>query len=225
MNPLSRKALQSSVGGIVFLGIMVFIPAGTIKYWQGWAYLVTFVVATTCITVFLAIQSPALLERRMHAGPMAERVPEQKRIMAYASFGFLAGIVIPALDHRYGWSHVPLVGSVLGDIGILLGFFLVYLVMRENQFAASTIQVEKIQKVVSTGLYAIIRHPMYAGALPILLCTPLALGSWWGILTVPVFFPALVLRLLNEEEILLKDLDGYQAYVKKVKYRLIPGIW
>ncbi len=225
MNPLHIKALKSSVFGAFILGAMVFLPAGTWNYWQGWAYIATFVVATTLITVSLAKSSPALLERRMKAGPTAEKDPAQKLIMTYASLGFIAGIVVPALDRRFGWSAAPSYASIIGDICILIGFYIVYRVMSQNQFAASTIQVETKQTVTTTGMYAVVRHPMYAGALPILLCTPLALGSWWGMLVFPLAFPALALRLLNEEKFLQKNLEGYAEYMKKVKYRLIPFIW
>ena len=225
MNPLHKKALKSSIFGTIILCVMIFLPAGTFTYWQGWTYIVTFVVATTLITVALAKQSPALLERRMKAGPTAEKDPAQKLIMTYASLGFIAGIFVPAIDRRFGWSAVPSYASIIGDACILVGFYIVYRVLKQNQFAASTIQVENAQTVTTTGMYAVVRHPMYAGALPILLCTPLALGSWWGLLVFPLAFPALALRLLNEEKFLQKNLNGYTEYMKKVKYRLIPRVW
>jgi protein-S-isoprenylcysteine O-methyltransferase Ste14 len=143
----------------------------------------------------------------------------------FASISFLALLIIPAFDHRYGWSNIPLYIVIAGDFLVALGFFLIFLVLRENTFAAATIEVSADQKVITTGPYSIIRHPMYSGALVMLLGTPLALGSWWGLLTLIPFTLILIWRLLDEEKFLSKNLPGYNEYCQKVRYRLIPLLW
>jgi protein-S-isoprenylcysteine O-methyltransferase Ste14 len=222
---LFTRTLRSSLLGIVALGALIFVPAGTFRYWQGWAYAAVFIGASAAFTVYLAVHDPALLERRMQAGPAHEREPAQKAIVASATFGFLSLIVLPALDHRFGWSRVPWYVSVAGDLLVAVGFYVFYLVARVNSFAAANIRVEQGQTVVSTGPYAVVRHPMYAGAFLLLVGTPLALGSWRGLLVVPAFVLILVLRILNEERVLLRDLPGYSEYRQAVRYRLVPSIW
>ena len=145
--------------------------------------------------------------------------------MFLAMAGFIGLLVVSALDHRFRWSRVPAYVCLLGDALIAIGFLLVFFVLKVNTFAASTIQVAEGQKVVSTGLYAYVRHPMYAGSFPILIGTPLALGSWWGIFALIVFFPALIWRLVDEESFLRKNLPGYTEYTEKVLYRLLPYVW
>ena len=145
--------------------------------------------------------------------------------MSVAMLGFFSLLVLPAFDHRSGWSPVPPYVPVAGDLLVALGFLVVHFVLRENSYAASTIQVTEGQKVISTGPYSIVRHPMYAGALPLLIGTPLALGSWWGLLALVLFMPALIWRLVDEEQFLHKNLPGYTEYSQKVRYRLIPFVW
>jgi protein-S-isoprenylcysteine O-methyltransferase Ste14 len=219
------QALRSSVFGTLVLAALIFLPAGTLFYWQGWAYAFVFVAMSTVFTVYLAICDPELLQRRMQAGPAQEQEPAQKIIMRFALFGFVLLIVVPTLDHRFGWSQAPWWIAIAGDFLVALGFFFFYQVVRVNSFAASTIRVEQGQQVVSTGPYAWVRHPMYSGAFVLLLGTPLALGSWWGLLIVPLFLPILALRSLNEEEVLARELPGYTAYQSQVRYRLIPFVW
>jgi protein-S-isoprenylcysteine O-methyltransferase Ste14 len=161
----------------------------------------------------------------MQAGPAYEQEPAQKIIMLFALTGFLLLVVVPALDHRFGWSHTSWQASIFGDILVALGFFCFFRVIRVNSFAASTIRVEEGQRVASTGPYAWVRHPMYAGALALIGGTPLALGSWWGLLVVPVLVLALAFRILNEEQVLARELQGYTAYQQQVRYRLIPFVW
>lgn len=184
-----------------------------------------FVGATTAITVYLAIKDPKLLERRMSAGPTAEKEPVQKVLMFFAMAGFIALLVFPAFDHRFGWSPVPATLSLAADALILFSFFLVFIVLKVNTYAASTIQIAEGQKVISSGPYALVRHPMYAGALPLLIAIPLALGSWWGLWALVLFLPALIWRLLDEEKFLQKNLPGYADYCRKVRYRLLPFVW
>ncbi len=207
------------------MAALLFIPAGTLAYWQAWAFMAVFVGASAAITAYLAIKDPALLERRMRAGPMAEKEPTQKIIMLLAMTGFVALFVFPAVDYRFGWSSVPPHVSLAGDALIAFGFLLVFLVLRVNTYGASTIQIADGQTVISTGPYAIVRHPMYAGALPLLIGTPIALGSWWGLLIVILIVPALIWRLLDEERFLAENLPGYREYMSKVRFRLVPGIF
>jgi protein-S-isoprenylcysteine O-methyltransferase Ste14 len=225
MTSLNMRALRSSLLGAVAMAALLFLPAGTIDYWQGWVFMAVFVGASSAITVYLAINDPKLLERRMNAGPAAEKEPTQKVVMVFAMIGFIALLVLPALDHRFGWSRVPSYIALAGDALIALGFLLVFFVLKANPYGASTIQIAEGQEVISTGPYALVRHPMYAGALPLIIGVPLALGSWWGLLVLLLFMPALIWRLLDEENFLTRNLPGYLEYKKNVKYRLIPHVW
>src|SRR5882672_9132709 len=227
MNKLYFRALRSSIYGFLAMAALLFVPAGTLDYWQAYVFMAVFVGGSAAITVYLAIKDPKLLERRMNVGPTAEKEPTQKIIMVFALLGFIALLVVPALDRRFRfmWSSVPPWVSVTGDLLVALGFLLVYFVIRENSYAASTIQVAEGQTVISTGPYAVVRHPMYAGVLPLLIGTPLALGSWWGLGALIFFMPALIWRLLDEERFLHKNLPGYTEYTRKVRYRLVPFVW
>jgi len=225
MNDLTRRALRSSLFGSVALAALLFIPAWTLDYWQAWLFMAVFVCTSGAITVYLAIRDPKLLERRVNVGPRAENEPAQKIIMLLATLGFIVTIVFPVLDHRFGWSAVPASVSVLGDALIALAFLFIFFVFRQNSYGASTIQIAEGQTVISTGPYALVRHPMYAGALVMLIGTPLALGSWWGLFAVLLVLPVLIWRLLDEERFLRQNLPGYAEYQTKVKYRLLPFIW
>jgi protein-S-isoprenylcysteine O-methyltransferase Ste14 len=210
---------------IVVLGIVLFIPAGSIDYWQAWVYLILFSLCTGAITLYLMQRDPALLARRVRSGPLAETERSQRLIMAVATLAFIAIYLVSAFDHRFMWSEVPLSSTLAGDVLVVVGFFVVFLVFRENTFASATIEVNKGQAVISTGPYALVRHPMYAGALLLLLGTPPALGSWWGFVAIIPLLLALILRLLDEERLLAKELPGYAEYRAKVRWRLIPGIF
>jgi protein-S-isoprenylcysteine O-methyltransferase Ste14 len=225
MNKLYFRALRLSIYGFLAMAALLFVPAGTLDYWQAYVFMVVFVGGSAAITVYLAIKDPKLLERRMNVGPTAEKEPTQKIIMVFALLGFIALLVVPALDRRFMWSSVPPRVSVIGDLLVALGFLSVYFVIRENSYAASTIQVVEGQTVISTGPYAVVRHPMYAGVLPLLIGTPLALGSLWGLGALILFMPALIWRLLDEERFLHKNLPGYTEYTRKVRYRLVPFVW
>ena len=225
MNTLYFRALRLSICGFLAMAALLFMPAGTLYYWQAYVFLGVFVGGSTAITVYLAIKDPKLLERRMNAGPTAEKEPTQKIIMVFALLGFIALLVVPALDRRFMWSSVSLWVSVLGDILVALGFLLVYFVIRENSYAASTIQIAEGQTVISTGPYAIVRHPMYANGLLYLVGTPVALGSYWGLVPFAAMLPFLIWRLLDEERFLAANLPGYTEYQQKVRHRLVPQIW
>jgi protein-S-isoprenylcysteine O-methyltransferase Ste14 len=156
---------------------------------------------------------------------MFEKEGTQRIIMVFTSLGFIALLVVPALDHRFGWSAVPLWGVVLGDILVAIGFYFIFLVYRENSFAAATIEVATEQKIITTGSYAVVRHPMYASGSLYMLGTPLALGSFWGFLALAVMTPFLLWRLLDEERILTRKLPGYTEYRQRVRHRLVPMVW
>jgi protein-S-isoprenylcysteine O-methyltransferase Ste14 len=229
-NPLTMATLQArawlSLAVLAsVMGLMIFVAADSLRYWHAWVYLVLFFGLSAIITLDLMHRDPALLERRMKGGPTAERRPLQRFIMLGASLGFIALLVVPALDFRFGWSVVPLGGVVVGDVLFVLGFGFIGRVYRENTFTSATIEVAQGQQVISTGPYAVVRHPMYASALLYLLGTPLALGSYWGLVALLGMLPFLIWRLLDEERLLAVELPGYTDYQRKVRFRLVPGVW
>ena len=204
---------------------LLFVPAGTFDYWQAWLFMAVFVGSSSAVTVYLAMRDPILLERRMRVGPTAEKEPKQKILMLFAMVGFIALLVLPAIDHRFGWSPVPSYLSLAADALVGLSFLLIFFVLKANTYGASTIQVTDGQQVISTGPYALVRHPMYAAALPLLVGMPLALDSWWGLFVLIAFVPTLIGRLLDEERFLREHLPGYTSYCKNVRYRLVPLVW
>lgn len=219
------KALASLVALILVMGALVFGAAGTFDYWQAWLFLACYFAASVVVSLWLVRNDPALLQRRMRGGPFAEGERSQKIIMTITSIGFLALLMVPGLDRRFGWSDMPGAIAILGDVLLFAGWFGILTVFRENSYAAATIRVDSGQSVVSTGPYAVVRHPMYATALLMLLGIPIALGSWWGALTLVALLPALAWRLTDEERLLSRDLDGYADYRRRVRWRLLPFIW
>jgi len=209
----------------IVMGLLVFVPAGTTDYWQAWLYLAIFFGAGALLTLYLMRKDPALLERRMSGGPTAEKRGAQRVIMTATSLCFIALLVVPAFDRRIGWSSIPIYGVLAGDALVVIGFYFIFLVYKENTFTAATIQVVAEQTVVSTGPYAIVRHPMYASGLLYLLGTPIALGSYWGVIPFVCLVPFLIWRLFDEEQLLRETLPGYREYQQKVRHRLLPGIW
>ncbi len=225
MNSLIRKAIVQSVLGLAFFVMLIYFSAGTWQYWQGWLFLGVFALSTTGFTTYLALYDRPLLERRMNAGPWKEKEASQKIIVSLIIISFFAFIVLPVLDYRHGLSSVPAWASILGDAIIAVSFLFIFWVLRVNSFAASNISVAPDQKVISSGPYAYVRHPMYAGAIWLFVGMPLALGSWWTIALIVPFFPVLLWRLLDEERILRRDLPGYIEYTHKVHSRLVPFVW
>jgi protein-S-isoprenylcysteine O-methyltransferase Ste14 len=225
MKGLYTKALLSLVALAISMGLLLFVPAGTAQYWQAWVYLGIFTGASLLTTVYLMKKDPALLKRRMSGGPTAEREATQKVIMSFASVGFIGLLVVPALDHRFRWSIVPLPVVIAGDALVAVGFYFIFLVYRENTFTSATIEVAKDQKVISTGPYALVRHPMYASAFLYLVGTPLALGSYWGLLALLFMMSVLIWRLFDEEKFLAENLPGYTEYQKQVQHRMVPYVW
>lgn len=225
MNPLHSKAYRGLAILFLVMAALLFGVAGTLDYWQAWLYLAAYFAASIAITVDLIQRDPALLERRMSGGPFAEKEPAQRVIMFLASLGFIALAIVPALDRRFGWSHVPVPAVLAGDAIMLLGWFGIFLVFRENSFASATIVSSADQRVISTGPYAVVRHPMYAAALVMLLGISPALGSWWGLPIFAAIVPALIWRLTDEERFLVQNLPGYPEYREAVRYRLLPLVW
>ena len=203
----------------------LFIPVWTLRYWQAWVLLTVFFVSGGLTTLYLWRHDRKLLERRASGGPTAEKEKSQQLIQLIAGLGFVGLLIVPALDHRFMWSHVPTIVNILGDALILFGEFAIFIVFKQNTFASATIELAPEQHVISTGLYGIVRHPMYAGAFFLLVGIPLALGSWWGLLVIVAMMPALIWRLIDEEKFLVKNLPGYAEYRTRVRYRLIPFVW
>ena len=210
---------------VVVIGVALFVPAGTVGFIEGWIFLAVFSGSSLAITLYLMKRDPALLERRTQAGPVAEKELSQKIIQGLASIAFLSTLVVPALDHRFRWSHVPMAAVIGGDVLVALGFLTVFLVFRANTFTSAVIEVAAEQRVIETGPYAIVRHPMYSGALVMFIGVPLALGSFVGLLTFVPFAATIVWRLLDEERFLSSHLTGYAAYRDKTRYRLVPRVW
>jgi|SRR5579859_48261 len=224
-----NKLLVSSFGGLVFLlvvlGLCLFVPAGSLAYWQGWLFLAVFGVCVVLITAYLFRYDQGLLTRRVAAGPVAEPSTTQKIIQSIAGIAFLLMFIVPGLDYRFHWSTVPVALVVFAEAMVALGLFSVFLVFRANSYTSATVEVAAEQKVVTTGPYALVRHPMYSGALLMCVFVPIALGSWVGLPFVLPLIVVIVVRLLDEEKLLRKDLAGYDAYTQKVRYHLIPYVW
>lgn len=225
MKELDKQALGGLTSLFVILAAALFIPAWTLSYWQAWVFLGVFMTSALAVTIYLRQNDPQLLERRVKAGPAAEQEPIQKIIQVLASISFIALIVVPAIDHRLAWSAVPPRVVAAGDILIALGFFIVFLVFKANTYTSGIIEVAPDQTIITTGPYALVRHPMYIGAIIMLVGIPLALGSWWGLLAVVPITAVVIWRLLDEERFLAKNLPGYSDYRNKVRYRLVPLIW
>lgn len=219
------RMLLFGVVEIVVFGLVLFGLAGTFDYWQAWAFLAVFALSTWLPSMYLLRTNPQALQRRKRAGPVAETRTVQKLLIAgwYASLA--AMVLVSTLDHRFGWSSVPAAVSVVGDVLVAIGLGVTSLVVIQNSFAASTVQVESDQKLVDTGLYGLVRHPMYTGNVITIVGFPLALGSYWGLLAVIPGVTALVLRIQDEEKLLREELDGYREYAQKARYRLVPLLW
>ncbi len=207
---------------IPVLMALFFIPAGTWNYWQAWVYLAVLFIPMIYALWYLYTYMPDLLERRIR---MKEQEPAQKRLIGISAIIFMLFYALPGLDQRFGWSIVPAWLVLLANGFVLTGYISIFLVFRENRYASRVVEVAEGQEVISSGPYSVVRHPMYSGALLMYLFSPLALGSYWAVLPAISIFFIIIPRLLNEEEVLTRDLPGYAEYMGKVKYRLLPGIW
>lgn len=215
------KAYLVPVIIMIVMGLVLFLPAGSILFWQGWILWSIFSVLTLFITAYFLKKDRSLLSRRMK---VKEKEPQPGIIRVLSLLSMLA-YVIPGLDFRFHWSAVPLWLVIAADVMVFLGYILIFIVFRENSYASTVIQVEEEQQVISTGPYAIVRHPMYTGLLTMLLLTPLALGSYWALIFSSLSVPTILFRIRKEEEMLVQDLPGYADYLHKTRYRLIPFIW
>ena len=219
------QTVVSGIVGLAFFAVALFWPAGTFDYWQAWVFIAVFCAATLVPSFYLAVTDPVTLQRRLHAGPTAETRIAQKVAAVALVVAVLAVLIVSALDHRFGWSTVPVWLVLAGDVLVGVSLVLSQVVIFQNRFAAATIRVEAEQQVISTGMYGRVRHPMYSWALVMMLATPLALGSFWGLLAVTAAVPVLSLRIVDEEKMLVAELRGYDEYREKVRYRLVPYVW
>jgi protein-S-isoprenylcysteine O-methyltransferase Ste14 len=223
MKTVAKGFLYAALGLVAF-GSMLFLPAGTFHYWQGWLFLAVFALSTWIPSVYLMRTNPAALDRRMR-GPLAETRTLQKIVITFLFISFPAMFVVSAFDHRFGWSQVPASISLLGDVLVAIGLGVAMLVVIQNSYAAVNVTVEDGQRLVSTGLYGLVRHPMYTGNVILMLGVPLALGSYWGLVFVIPGLLVLALRILDEEDLLEHELSGYVEYEQQVRYRLVPYVW
>jgi protein-S-isoprenylcysteine O-methyltransferase Ste14 len=225
MTGLNKRAFVGLLALFATMAAALFVPAWTLRYWQAWVFLSVFFVAALAITIYLIKRDPRLLERRIYAGPTAEKEKSQKIIQSITSLGFGAMLVVPALDHRFGWTAMPFWATLAGNVLVAIGFLIIFVVYKANVFASATIEVYPEQKVISTGLYGLVRHPMYLGGLFLFLGMCLALGSWWTFLVFLLMVPALVWRIFDEEKLLTRELPGYLEYRNQVRRRLVPLVW
>ncbi len=215
-------AIRRFSAAALILGVIFFLSAGTIRYWQAWAYMAVLLIPAALVTRYLILHDPELLQRRL---TMQEERKKQRTIQKLGSLVWLSIFLIPGLDQRFGWSSVPWLLVVFSEVIIVSGYVLFFLVMKENSYASRIIEVRQGQTVITTGPYTLVRHPMYLAVLLMLVFSPLALGSFWAM--IPALFTplVLVLRIRDEEAMLLKDLSGYREYTRQTPYRLIPGVW
>ncbi|MGB6370472.1 MAG: isoprenylcysteine carboxylmethyltransferase family protein [Atribacterota bacterium] len=216
------KVLIRFVLAIIILGLNFFLPAGSIKFWEAWVYMGILFIPMIFVLIYLLKNDPELLERRMK---MKEKEEPQKVFIKLSFLVFFIAFIIPGFDYRFEWSEVPFIVIIIADLFIFIGYLLFFLVLKENTYASRIIEVEKGQKVIPTGPYAIIRHPMYVAVLMMYVLSPLALGSYWAVLAILPLPVLVIFRIKSEEKILIDKLPGYREYTQKVKYRLIPYIW
>ncbi len=219
---MTRKVISLILASFLVLAAFFFLTAGTLAYWEAWVYLFILFTPMTGLSIYLLRHDPALLERRLH---YKEKREQQKGIIALSYPIFLLAFLLPGLDKRFGWTNTPIVAIIIAQILVLAGYAVVIWVFRENSYASRIIEVQSGQKVIDTGPYAIVRHPMYFGVGMLYILSPLALGSWLAVIPALPLLIILFLRIRDEEVALARDLPGYTDYMQKVHYRLIPGIW
>lgn len=219
---LAFRALVKFIFGLILVGALLFLPAGSIEYLNGWLFIGLLFVPMLILGVVLLIKAPELLEKRIS---VKEKQNTQKGVVAVSGLLFVAGFVVAGLDFRFVWSEVPIWVVIASSVILLISYALYAEVMRENAYLSRTVEVQENQKVIDTGLYGIVRHPMYAVTIWLFLSIPLVLGSWWSLLCFAPYVVVIVVRILNEEKVLEAGLEGYTEYKKRVKYRLLPFIW
>ena len=219
---LKTRLILRSVIAVIFVAAILFTPAGSLRYWQGWVFMAILFVPVPITSVYFLKRDPQLVERRLRT---EEKITTQKTIIRSAQWVVFLSLVIPGLDFRFAWSRVPLWLTILSQLFVFAGYLVTLWVMKENSFASRTVQIEEGQRVISTGPYRLVRHPMYFGAVFMLLFTPLALGSWLALPGFLFVIPLIVLRLLNEEKMLCRDLPGYSDYCLRTRSRLLPLLW
>ena len=219
---LACSALIKFTAGLLLVGALLFLPAGSLAYMYGWLFIGLLFIPMLFLGIVLLIKAPNLLEKRLSA---KEKESTQKGVVALSGRLFIAGFVVAGLDFRFGWSKMPLWVVIAASVVLLISYGLYAEVMRENAYLSRTIEVQENQKVVDTGLYGIVRHPMYAVTLWLFLAIPVVLGSWWSLLCFLPYIAVIVIRIRNEEKVLEAGLDGYVEYKKRIKYRILPFIW
>jgi len=219
---LALNALIKFALGLLMCGLLLFVPAGTLDYAGAWAFLALLFIPMLALGIWLYVKHPSLLEKRLEN---RETQTAQKAAVGLSGLLFILGFVLCGLDHRFGWTHVPLWLRVMAAVVQLLGYAAYAEVMRENAWLSRTVHVQEGQQVVSSGLYGVVRHPMYTATVFLFLSIPLVLGSWVGFAAFVPFVPVLMMRAVKEEQLLVKELNGYEAYQRKVKWRLIPWVW
>ena len=219
---LLGKALSRFIFGLIFISAILFIPAGSIEYWNAWLFIGILFIPILFVGIYLIIRDPELLDKRLNS---QEKENKQKKMVLFTTITFLAGFILSGLDYRFGWSSVPLFLVVLSAIMVLIGYIMFFMVIRQNRYASRVVEVQEKQKVIDTGFYGVVRHPMYSAAILIFLFTPLVLGSFIALIPFLIFPFQMNIRIKNEEQVLEEGLDGYVEYKKRVKYKVIPFIW
>lgn len=216
------KALIRFILGFVFIFLLIFLPAGTIQFFNGWLFVAGLLFPMTFALIYLIIKDPEFLEKRIN---LKEKEKEQKKYVKLSILLYIVAYIIPGLDYRFGWSDVPLWLVIVSLVLMLAGYIMFIIVMLQNRYASRVIEIQKEQKLIDTGLYSVVRHPMYLAAIILYLASSLVLGSYYTLIPMAILPFLLGYRIINEEKVLLKGLPGYEEYKKKIKYRMIPYIW
>lgn len=219
---LLLKTLIIFPSAFVFIGLLLFLPAGTLNYTDGWIYIAALLVPMTFFLIYMLVKDPELLQKRIN---IRERQSEQKKYVKVSILLFVSAFIVPGLDFRFGWSHVPGFVKILSLVFMLFGYAGFVAVILQNRYASRVIEIQEHQRVIDTGLYSIVRHPMYLFAIVLYMSSPLVLGSWYALIPMAFIPFLLAFRLLHEEEFLKKELPGYTEYMRKTRYRLIPFVW